>query len=133
MQLFSANVDFIIFAWSSYVLATGLQEMDGFDSSSAVIVLGATNRADVLDPALRRPGRFDRVVTVSIMIWLCLFKMVTQFKHFIIAIWNIFQVETPNKVGRESILKVHVSKKELPLGDDVNLGSIASMTTGFTG
>ncbi|CAH8360518.1 unnamed protein product [Eruca vesicaria subsp. sativa] len=82
-----------------------LTEMDGFDSSSAVIVLGATNRADVLDPALRRPGRFDRVVTV----------------------------ETPNRVGRESILKVHVSKKELPLGDDVNLGSIASMTTGFTG
>ncbi|CAF1769217.1 unnamed protein product [Brassica napus] len=82
-----------------------LTEMDGFDSSSAVIVLGATNRADVLDPALRRPGRFDRVVAV----------------------------ETPNKVGRESILKVHVSKKELPLGDDVNLGSIASMTTGFTG
>ncbi|KAJ0266757.1 ATP-dependent zinc metalloprotease FTSH 9 [Hirschfeldia incana] len=82
-----------------------LTEMDGFDSSSAVIVLGATNRADVLDPALRRPGRFDRVVSV----------------------------ETPNKVGRESILKVHVSKKELPLGDDVNLDSIASMTTGFTG
>lgn len=42
-----------------------LQEMDGFDSSSAVIVLGATNRSDVLDPALRRPGRFDRVVTVG--------------------------------------------------------------------
>lgn len=41
-----------------------LQEMDGFDSNSAVIVLGATNRADVLDPALRRPGRFDRVVMV---------------------------------------------------------------------
>ncbi|KAG7559946.1 Peptidase M41 FtsH extracellular [Arabidopsis thaliana x Arabidopsis arenosa] len=82
-----------------------LTEMDGFDSNSAVIVLGATNRADVLDPALRRPGRFDRVVTV----------------------------ETPDKVGRESILRVHVSKKELPLGDDVNLGSIASMTTGFTG
>lgn len=41
-----------------------LQEMDGFDSSSAVIVLAATNRADVLDPALRRPGRFDRVVAV---------------------------------------------------------------------
>lgn len=40
------------------------QEMDGFDSNSAVIVLGATNRADVLDPALRRPGRFDRVVMV---------------------------------------------------------------------
>ncbi|CAH2065104.1 unnamed protein product [Thlaspi arvense] len=82
-----------------------LTEMDGFDSSSAVIVLGATNRADVLDPALRRPGRFDRVVTV----------------------------ETPDKIGRESILKVHATKKELPLGDDVNLGSIASMTTGFTG
>ncbi|CAN8253247.1 unnamed protein product [Cochlearia groenlandica] len=82
-----------------------LTEMDGFDSSSAVIVLGATNRADVLDPALRRPGRFDRVV----------------------------MVETPDRVGRESILKVHVSRKELPLGDDVNLGSIATMTTGFTG
>ncbi|CAN8254950.1 unnamed protein product [Cochlearia groenlandica] len=82
-----------------------LTEMDGFDSNSAVIVLGATNRADVLDPALRRPGRFDRVVTV----------------------------ETPDKIGRESILSVHVLKKELPLGDDVDLGSIASMTTGFTG
>lgn len=43
-----------------------LQEMDGFDSNSAVIVLGATNRSDVLDPALRRPGRFDRVVTVCV-------------------------------------------------------------------
>jgi ATP-dependent 26S proteasome regulatory subunit len=42
------------------------QEMDGFDTNSAVIVLGATNRADVLDPALRRPGRFDRVVMVSL-------------------------------------------------------------------
>ena len=41
------------------------QEMDGFDTNSAVIILGATNRADVLDPALRRPGRFDRVVMVS--------------------------------------------------------------------
>ena len=45
-----------------------LQEMDGFDSSSAVIVLGATNRSDVLDPALRRPGRFDRVVMVCILV-----------------------------------------------------------------
>lgn len=45
-----------------------MQEMDGFDSNSAVIVLGATNRADVLDPALRRPGRFDRVVMVWIPI-----------------------------------------------------------------
>ncbi|KAM3309249.1 ATP-dependent zinc metalloprotease FTSH 7, chloroplastic [Capsicum chacoense] len=82
-----------------------LTEMDGFDSNSAVIVLGATNRADVLDPALRRPGRFDRVV----------------------------MVETPDRIGREAILKVHVSKKELPLAQDVDLGNIASMTTGFTG
>ncbi|KAK1394270.1 putative Cell division protein ftsH [Heracleum sosnowskyi] len=82
-----------------------LTEMDGFDSNSAVIVLGATNRSDVLDPALRRPGRFDRVV----------------------------MVETPDRIGREAILNVHVSKKELPLGEDVDLVNIASMTTGFTG
>ncbi|MBA0707887.1 hypothetical protein Golax_019896 [Gossypium laxum] len=82
-----------------------LTEMDGFDSNSAVIVLGATNRSDVLDPALRRPGRFDRIV----------------------------MVETPDRIGREAIIKVHASKKELPLGDDVDLGDIASMTTGFTG
>lgn len=82
-----------------------LTEMDGFDSNSAVIVLGATNRADVLDPALRRPGRFDRVV----------------------------MVETPDRTGREAILKVHAAKKELPLKKDVDLGDIASMTTGFTG
>lgn len=82
-----------------------LTEMDGFDTNSAVIVLAATNRADVLDPALRRPGRFDRVV----------------------------MVETPDRLGREAILKVHVSKKELPLAEDVDLSGIASMTTGFTG
>ncbi|KAF5446765.1 hypothetical protein F2P56_032368 [Juglans regia] len=82
-----------------------LTEMDGFDSNSAVIVLGATNRSDVLDPALRRPGRFDRVV----------------------------MVEPPDRCGREAILKVHVSNKELPLANDVDLGGIASMTTGFTG
>ncbi|KAL5748028.1 hypothetical protein ACOSP7_025057 [Xanthoceras sorbifolium] len=82
-----------------------LTEMDGFDSNSAVIVLGATNRADVLDPALRRPGRFDRVV----------------------------MVETPDRIGREAILKVHAFKKELPLAEDVDLGDVASMTTGFTG
>ncbi|KAL5710424.1 ATP-dependent zinc metalloprotease FTSH 9 [Ranunculus cassubicifolius] len=82
-----------------------LTEMDGFDSNSAVIVLGATNRADVLDPALRRPGRFDRIVTV----------------------------EAPDRLGREAILKVHATKKELPLAEDVDLGYIASMTTGFTG
>ncbi|XP_023519725.1 ATP-dependent zinc metalloprotease FTSH 9, chloroplastic-like isoform X1 [Cucurbita pepo subsp. pepo] len=82
-----------------------LTEMDGFDSNAAVIVLGATNRSDILDPALRRPGRFDRVV----------------------------MVETPDRTGREAILKVHVTKKDLPLADDVNLIDIASMTTGFTG
>ncbi|PSR86156.1 ATP-dependent zinc metalloprotease FTSH 9 like [Actinidia chinensis var. chinensis] len=82
-----------------------LTEMDGFDSNSAVIVLGATNRSDVLDPALRRPGRFDRVV----------------------------MVETPDRTGREAILKVHVSKNELPLGEEFDLSDIASMTTGFTG
>ncbi|KAG2329771.1 hypothetical protein Bca4012_020698 [Brassica carinata] len=82
-----------------------LTEMDGFDSNSAVIVLGATNRADVLDLPLRRPGRFDRIVTV----------------------------ETPEKVERESILRVHVLKKELPLEMIVNLGSIASIITGFIG
>ncbi|CAL1361229.1 unnamed protein product [Linum trigynum] len=82
-----------------------LTEMDGFDSNSAVIVLGATNRSDVLDPALLRPGRFDRVV----------------------------MVETPDRKGREAILEVHASKKELPLGKDVNLSDVASMTTGFTG
>ncbi|CAI0392978.1 unnamed protein product [Linum tenue] len=82
-----------------------LTEMDGFDSNSAVIVLGATNRSDVLDPALLRPGRFDRVV----------------------------MVEAPDRKGREAILEVHASKKELPLGKDVNLSDVASMTTGFTG
>ncbi|KAH9603836.1 hypothetical protein KSS87_005956 [Heliosperma pusillum] len=82
-----------------------LTEMDGFDSSSTVIVLGATNRVDVLDPALLRPGRFDRVV----------------------------QVETPDKIGRLAILNVHASKKNVPLTEDVNLGDIATMTIGFTG
>ncbi|CAM8975480.1 unnamed protein product [Rhodiola kirilowii] len=82
-----------------------LTEMDGFDSNSAVIVLAATNRADVLDPALRRPGRFDRIVSV----------------------------ETPDRIGRAAILKVHIEKKELPLSEDINLNDIASMTTGFTG
>ncbi|KAJ3680125.1 hypothetical protein LUZ60_016403 [Juncus effusus] len=82
-----------------------LTEMDGFDSNAAVIVLGATNRADVLDPALRRPGRFDRVV----------------------------MVEAPDKRGRKEILDVHVNRKELPLALNVDLSEIASMTTGFTG
>ncbi|GJM86304.1 hypothetical protein PR202_ga02151 [Eleusine coracana subsp. coracana] len=97
-----AEVPFISCSASEFV---ELYEMDGFDTNSAVIVLGATNRADVLDPALRRPGRFDRVV----------------------------MVEPPDRFGRESILKVHVSRKELPLSKDVDLADIASMTTGFTG
>ncbi|XP_074290117.1 ATP-dependent zinc metalloprotease FTSH 7, chloroplastic-like [Silene latifolia] len=82
-----------------------LTEMDGFDSSSTVIVLGATNRVDVLDPAVLRPGRFDRVV----------------------------QVETPDRIGRLAILNVHASKKNIPLTEDVDLNAIATMTTGFTG
>ncbi|BBM99239.1 hypothetical protein MPTK1_1g19790 [Marchantia polymorpha subsp. ruderalis] len=82
-----------------------LTEMDGFESNSTVIVLGATNRADVLDPALRRPGRFDRIV----------------------------MVEPPDRQGREEILQVHVSKKQLPLSSDVNLNVIAAATSGFTG
>ncbi|KAG0555058.1 hypothetical protein KC19_12G141000 [Ceratodon purpureus] len=82
-----------------------LTELDGFESSSTVIVLGATNRADVLDPALRRPGRFDRIVTV----------------------------EPPDRQGREEILTVHVTKKQLPLATDVNLNVIAAATAGFTG
>jgi len=82
-----------------------LTEMDGFESNSAVIVLGATNRADVLDPALRRPGRFDRIV----------------------------MVEPPDRHGREAILKVHISRNKLPLAADVDMKSISSATTGFTG
>ncbi|CAI5999667.1 unnamed protein product, partial [Closterium sp. NIES-65] len=80
-------------------------EMDGFDSSTAVIVLAATNRADVIDPALRRPGRFDRIVAV----------------------------EPPDRKGREAILTVHVEHKELPLSTDVDIQEIAVATSGFTG
>lgn len=82
-----------------------LTELDGFDSSSTVIVLGATNRADVLDPALRRPGRFDRIV----------------------------MVEPPDRHGRREILDVHVTKKQLPLAADVDLNMVAASTSGFTG
>ncbi|CAI5467915.1 unnamed protein product [Closterium sp. Yama58-4] len=82
-----------------------LTEMDGFDSSTAVIVLAATNRADVIDPALRRPGRFDRIVAV----------------------------EPPDRKGREAILTVHVEQKELPLSSDVDIQEIAVATSGFTG
>lgn len=82
-----------------------LTELDGFESTSTVIVLGATNRADVLDPALRRPGRFDRIV----------------------------MVEPPDRHGRWEILDVHVTKKQLPLAADVDLKAVAASTSGFTG
>ena len=80
-----------------------LGEMDGFDKTDSVIILAATNRPDILDPALLRPGRFDRHVTVS----------------------------RPTKVGRLAIFKVHV--REVPLGDDVELEAMAEATAGMTG
>jgi cell division protease FtsH len=80
-----------------------LVEMDGFEPNEAVIVMAATNRPDVLDPALVRPGRFDRRVTIDL----------------------------PDRKDREEILKVHSKKK--PLGADVNLGVIAERTPGFSG
>ena len=80
-----------------------LGEMDGFSQTEAVIVLAATNRPDVLDPALLRPGRFDRHVTVS----------------------------RPTHKGRVEIFKVHV--RDVPLADDVNLDTLASSTIGLTG
>jgi cell division protease FtsH len=80
-----------------------LTEMDGFSSREGVIVLGATNRPDVLDPALLRPGRFDRRVTVN----------------------------PPDKVGREAILKVHT--RGVPLASDVDLKILAASTPGLVG
>lgn len=80
-----------------------LVEMDGFGANEGVIVIAATNRPDILDPALLRPGRFDRQVTVNY----------------------------PDVKGREEILKVHAKKK--PLAPDVDLKSIAHATVGFTG
>jgi len=80
-----------------------LVEMDGFDTDSRVIVLAATNRPDILDPALLRPGRFDRRVVI----------------------------DRPDRRGREEILKVHVRGK--PLAKDVDLSVLAKQTPGFTG
>ena len=80
-----------------------LVEMDGFSSNTGVIVIAATNRKDILDPALLRPGRFDRQISVG----------------------------TPDWRGREAILKVHA--KDKPLADNVNLESLAKATAGFTG
>ena len=80
-----------------------LVEMDGFGANEGVIIIAATNRPDILDPALLRPGRFDRQVTVGY----------------------------PDLKGREAILKVHAKGK--PLGPDVDLSTIAKTTIGFTG
>ena len=80
-----------------------LVEMDGFGVNEGIIVMAATNRVDILDPAILRPGRFDRKITVS----------------------------APDVRGREDILKVHAKNK--PLGDDVDLTQIAQTTAGFTG
>ncbi|MFI9039247.1 ATP-dependent zinc metalloprotease FtsH [Streptomyces sp. NPDC053726] len=80
-----------------------LTEMDGFSGSEGVVVLAATNRADVLDPALTRPGRFDRIV----------------------------QVSPPDRGGREAILEIHT--RQIPLAQDVNLAQVAGTTPGMTG
>jgi cell division protease FtsH len=80
-----------------------LVEMDGFEPNEKVIVMAATNRPDVLDPALLRPGRFDRRVTIDL----------------------------PDRKDREAIMKVHARQK--PLGPDINIGVIAERTPGFSG
>ncbi|MCI3933344.1 ATP-dependent zinc metalloprotease FtsH [Streptomyces sp. AN091965] len=80
-----------------------LTEMDGFSGSEGVIVIAATNRADILDPALTRPGRFDRIVNVS----------------------------PPDRGGREAILKIHT--RAIPLADGVDLAQVARTTPGMTG
>ena len=80
-----------------------LVEMDGFESNDSVVLIAATNRADVLDPALLRPGRFDRQIVV----------------------------DAPDVKGREKILQVH--SKDKPIGSDVDLSKVAKLTPGFTG
>ena len=80
-----------------------LVEMDGFGVNEGIIVMAATNRVDILDPAIMRPGRFDRKISVGL----------------------------PDVGGREAILKVHAKNK--PLGDDVDLKQVAQTTAGFTG
>ncbi|GAX88644.1 ATP-dependent zinc metalloprotease FtsH [Effusibacillus lacus] len=80
-----------------------LVEMDGFGANEGIIIIAATNRPDILDPALLRPGRFDRQITV----------------------------DRPDVKGRQEILKVHARNK--PLAENVNLDAIAKMTPGFTG
>ncbi|MBO5777787.1 MAG: ATP-dependent zinc metalloprotease FtsH, partial [Clostridia bacterium] len=80
-----------------------LVQMDGFESNDSIIIMAATNRADILDPALMRPGRFDRQIYVN----------------------------TPDVKGREEIMKVHARNK--PIGGDINFKSVARLTVGFTG
>src|SRR5205085_10195724 len=80
-----------------------LTEMDGFDPRTGVVVLGATNRPEILDPALLRPGRFDRRVAV----------------------------QAPDRAGRAKILAVHT--RSMPLADDVDLDTIAAVTPGMVG
>ncbi|PSN18482.1 cell division protein FtsH [filamentous cyanobacterium CCP5] len=80
-----------------------LNEMDGFDANTGVILLGATNRPEVLDPALQRPGRFDRQVVV----------------------------DRPDKIGRKAILEVHLPA--IALADDVDVAKLAAQTPGFSG
>lgn len=82
-----------------------LVELDGFDTNEGIIVIAATNRPDILDPALLRPGRFDRQISVP----------------------------KPDVKGRYEILKVHVNKKNVPLDEDVDLMTIAKGTPGFSG
>ena len=77
--------------------------MDGFETNEGVIVMAATNRADILDPALLRPGRFDRQIHVNL----------------------------PDVKGREQILKVHARNK--PMAPDVNFKTVARITAGFSG
>ncbi|MFD1613361.1 CDC48 family AAA ATPase [Sphingomonas tabacisoli] len=85
------------------VVNTILSEMDGLEELQSVVVIGATNRPNLIDPALLRPGRFDELVYVSV----------------------------PDEAGRKRILEVHTAK--MPLGDDVDLGSLARRTDRFTG
>jgi cell division protease FtsH len=82
-----------------------LVEMDGFSQNAGIILLAATNRPDVLDPALLRPGRFDRQIVV----------------------------DSPDAKGREGILKVHIKKRKVPLDENVNLEKIAKGTPGLVG
>src|SRR5690606_12304642 len=80
-----------------------LVEMDGFEKDTAIVVMAATNRPDILDPALLRPGRFDRQIAI----------------------------DAPDVKGREQILRIHARGK--PLAEDVDLALLAKRTPGFVG